>query len=56
MSECTPRPLEKIQYLQYQREIADRIVRNKKAYANSLYELVGVILSELEEIVDKERR
>ena len=46
-----PRPLEKLKYLQYHREVVYRLIRNEKAYATSVYELVGNVLSELEEIV-----
>lgn len=50
-----PRPLEKLKYLQYHREIVYRLVRNEKAYATSVYELVGNVLNELEEIVREEQ-
>lgn len=46
-----PRPLEKLQYLQHQREITDRLFKDGKAYPMLTYELVGLVLSELEEIV-----
>ena len=49
-----PRPLEKLKFLQYQKEIVYRLVGNQKAYATSVYELVGNVLRELEEIVREE--
>ena len=48
-----PKPLEKLQYLQYQRELVDRLFRKHKAYPRSTHELVGIILSELEELISE---
>lgn len=49
-----PRPLEKLKYLQYRDKIVDRLLNNQKAYNRSFNDLVGSVLSELEEIVREE--
>ena len=49
-----PRPLEKLSYFQYRDKIVDRLLKNQKAYGGSFNDLVGSVLSELEEIVGGE--
>lgn len=45
-----PRPLKKLQYLQFRNEIVDRLVKSNKTYNASFQDLVGMVLSELEDI------
>lgn len=48
-----PRPLEKLSYLQYRNEIVDRLLKDQKTYNCSFNDLVGHVLSELEELVSE---
>jgi hypothetical protein len=47
----SPRPLEKLKYLQHRNEIVDRI--QKEGTSLSLYDLVDKTLNHLEEIVNE---
>lgn len=51
-----PKPLEKLQYLQYKREIVDRLLKAyKQTSEHAISFLVEKVLSELEEIVNKKK-
>lgn len=49
-----PRPLAKLKYLQYRNAIVRRLVEAKKPDRICLQDLVGLVLSELEELIGEE--